>query len=340
MGLSSKKVRTRLLVGVSMFALTVAVPKIASAADLPVKAPPPVPALSAGVLTMYLEGGPMFTGGGSVNYYDPANIPLEGERSIKPNMGWTGAGGIDYQFAASPWHASFDFRYGAASKSQNSFVPGHGIGFIGESGFATGASHASHSESHWVADFMIGRDVGLGVPGSSQVKLGVRVADLSATTTVYGGVTGYVFGSPTGHSFAAASGWTQTSTFLGVGPRLAIDGSAMMQGPWSIDYEGGVAMLYGDRKLSVDNGLYFNCNVFSSGCNAGTFSSSSSSHGWVPNVDASAALAYAITPHFKVAGGYQFDYYWNALRTYNSSGNIVNIDRDYSGPFLRVTGKF
>lgn len=311
----SNKIRTALLVSVSVVALMVAMPEIARPADLPTKAPvfKAAPAPQPNV-TMFVEGGSMWTGGGGVNYFDPA---FGFSRSIGiPPVGWTFAGGIDYQFAASPWHVSFDFRYGKSGKRTHNNAASFGY----ESG--TASSQATHREQHWVADFMVGRDIGLG--NQSQLKFGLRVADLSATTNFNGAFISY-----SGYSYGY--NFTQHSRFLGIGPRAAIAGVFQIQGPWSVDYKAGIAALYGNRELSVSGSSCANCTPVS-------FDNNSS--GWVPNADASIGLAYAFTPSFKAAVGFQLDYYWGALRTFDTNRNPVNVDRNYYGPFVRFTGKF
>jgi hypothetical protein len=310
------KIRTSLLVGVSVLALTIATPELAKPADLPTKAPilraAPTP---QPIVTMFVEGGPMWTSGGSINYFDPAFGFSRGFGT--PPVGWTIAGGVDYQFAASPWHISFDFRYGKSGKRTHSNFAAFGY----ESGSAS--SQATHREQHWVADFMVGRDIGLG--HQSQLKVGLRVADLRATTDFNGAYVSYL-GSSYGYSF------TQRSKFLGFGPRAAIAGVFPIMGPWSIDYGAGIAVLYGTRELNVSGSSCAACTPFPVG--------SFDSRGWVPNVDASIGLAYAFTPSVKASVGFQFDYYWNALRTFDVNQNPVNIDRNYYGPFVRLTGKF
>ena len=309
------KLRTSLLVGVSVIALTVATPELAKPADLPMKAPVVAPAAQP-IITAFIEGGGMWTSGGSIGYFDPAFFT---SRSFRPPpVGWTIAGGVDYQFAASPWHVSFDFRYGKSGKRTQSNFAAFGY----ESGSA--ASQASHREHHWVADFMVGRDIGLGT--KSQLKFGLRVADLRATTDFNGQYASY-YGSSYGYSF------TQRSKFLGFGPRAAIVGVFPIQGPWSIDYSAGIAALYGNRTLSISG----SCTA----CSPSSFPVGSfDSKGWVPNVDASIGLGFAFSPSVKATVGFQFDYYWNALRTFDANLGVVNIDRNYYGPFVRLTGKF
>jgi hypothetical protein len=307
----SRNVRTSLLIGVSVIALTVALPDLGQAADLPTKAPTYQPAPQ---VTWWIEGGPEWTGGPSVAYVPGGFFPVG--QSIKAGSGWSIAGGFDYRFAASPWHVSADVRYGKAGSRSQSFISSAPPVFFS-------SSSASHKEDHWVADFMVGRDIGLGT--QSQVKLGVRVADLRATTDVSSAFAFFIF--------FGSSSFEQRSRFLGVGPRAALDGTAQIQGPWSIDYNAGIALLYGNREL----------NLSGSGTGTGgpfTFNTSDDSNGWVPNANGSLALGYSFTPGLKISAGYQIDYYWNALRTFDVNGNAKNIDRNYSGPFVRVSGSF
>ena len=99
----------------------------AYAADLPVayKARPPV---EPGRLTLWGQGGAIWTGGDSVardfrlNDFstvgftdDTGTIP--GIFDLDPKVGWTAATGFDYKFAASPWHVSGQFRYGESRNS-------------------------------------------------------------------------------------------------------------------------------------------------------------------------------------------------------------------------------
>jgi major outer membrane protein len=341
----SKKFRGRLLVGVSVFALSTPLPEIASAADMPREAPSWVAAPEP-VVTMYVEGGALITGGPQVLFYDPSMFAA-GHISTRP--GWDAAGGIDYQLAASPWHVSIDFLYGAARTKtlNNSFNKSFSTGTFASA--TSGTLHATHNESHSYADFMIGRDIGLGLGpnAQSQLQFGVRVADLQATTTVAGNFGFSVFFLHGNLS----SAYTNGASFLGVGPRLATQGSVPVQGPWEIDYSAGAAVLYGERRSSFD-GVFSQCFFTAGSCSSSTFSNSNIDRGWVPNANAMLALAYAVTPHLKISVGYQIDYYWNALPTGGQPGpgvnsaavapnlNIVNVDRYYDGPFLRVTGKF
>jgi hypothetical protein len=332
--------RVWLFAGVSTVALTVATPEV-RAADMAVpkailKAPPVAPALP--VLTIWLEGGGFWTGGGDHNaifhnddYYDPEAHEVN---RMKPQVGWEIAFGADYRIAASPWHVSFDLRYGQAhAKDKKFFGSNSSDGFQG--------NNFEEHESHMVADFMIGRDFNLGI-GQSQIKVGVRVADLRATQLASGFVTASTFGDPSNSAFSDK--WR--SRFLGIGPRAAIDGSVPLGGPWAFDYMAGVAVLFGDRKLERTFAATGNSGCDS--CNFATgFTKSYNDSGSVFNVDASGALSYWFTPRAKLSAGVRVDSYWNAIRTLSPNWNdqsvanqVINVDRVFWGPFGRLTGTF
>ena len=212
---------------------------------------------------------------------------------------------------------SFVFRYGQSGERKNFFAQQ-----FEESGAST---KARHKEWHWSADFMVGRDIGLGgQPG--QVKIGVRIAELRATTNVVSAAF-ESFGA-----FGFSSAFTQRSKFFGIGPRAAIDGSVMLQGPWSLDYGAGVAVLYGNRNLVVDG-------TFTGFGGVGQFRTTSSSRGWVPNgrLDRAVLSRHAgLQGLGRLPGRCLLERAAHVQR----ERQFVNIDRYFHGPFLRGTARF
>ena len=185
---------------------------------------------------------------------------------------------------------------------------------------------------------MVGRDFGLGTT-TGQWQFGIRVADLSAkawvqqsattSSSFFSSYSGRPLGSGSTSSMETASG-AFNSRFFGAGPRLAVIGSIPIQAAWSIDYEGGIAALIGDRTF----------NYLVTVMPGPSFSGSNNSYGIVFNADAWAGLSYALTSQLKMTAGIRADYYEDALTTYNYLGDFTNVDRLYWGPFLRLTGKF
>jgi hypothetical protein len=55
------------------------------------------------------------------------------------------------------------------------------------------------------------------------------------------------------------------------------------------------------------------------------------------NTDAMLGIGYAFTPYAKVSLNYRVDAYFNAMRAFDINGNVVNVNRVYHGPNLRLT---
>src|SRR5690606_1015050 len=120
-----------------------------------------------------------------------------------------------------------------------------------------GSNTAEREESHWLADFMVGRDLGLGGGLPSTMRFGVRIAQIRGKTTgsaQWNDIPITTFFAP----FCATSplrvvcvardrDYTQQNNFLGAGPRFELDGSIPLAPRWSLEYAGGISALYGRR---------------------------------------------------------------------------------------------
>lgn len=322
---SSHGLRIALLAGASVVALAAAAPS-AGAADLnhkpvPMKAPPALP-VAKDTWTWWIEGGAVNASGGSVGFG-----PISG---LKGGWGPEGAVGFDWQPFA-PMHVIGQFRYGTSSKSGGAF----NIAGASPSGGTTFKAAGSQKlrDDHWLIDFGIGRDFGLG--GSNALwTLGVRVADLRDKLTASGNFTATTFTPNAAHTatvknvIKGAFNTVERSTFVGAGPRFGVQGDIPLGNQWSIDWLAGAAVLFGERSLTL------------SVPGVTSFGASSTDTRAVFNVDAQAGLSYWVTPATKITASYRFDGYFNALKTLNSSLNVTNVDRLYNGPMLRLTTKF
>jgi hypothetical protein len=251
--------------------------------------------------------------------------------------GWGPEGAIGFDWNVLPqMHVIGQFRYGTAQKSR-AFA--FSAASSGGTSFSTAGTQKLR-EDHWLVDFGIGRDFGLGA-GHALWSLGVRVADLrakwtangsfSATTTTPATPLGVVTST---NVFSGAFSAEQRSTFIGAGPRFGLQGEIPLGGQWSIDWLAGAAVLFGERNLQQTATV-----AITKGPVVTVVGTSSDSRA-VFNVDAQAGLSYWITPATKVTASYRFDGYFKALKTLNSAGNVTDIDRLYNGPMLRVTTRF
>jgi hypothetical protein len=339
--MSADRIRFRraLYAGASILAMTVASAQLRAIAQ-PIKpksglrASPP----AQGGWTVWAEGGAFWTGGGPMgsNFSGQiaslfgATVPGVPPTSLTPGAGWEAAIGADYAFAATPWHVSFDARYGAAiAQGQNL----SGTAVNGGRTF-TGQESFSEHESHLVGDLMLGHDVSLW--GQGQMQFGVRVADLTARFTGNENAScTNGSGAPCGGLATAALSADERSTFVGAGPRAAIEGQVPLGGSWAVEYMGGVAALFGGRSLTSTGSVTSTTGVPPFSVNI-----SSSDTAAALNADATAAIAYWFSPSTKLSAGFRFDGYWNALKTIDANGNIANLNRFYYGPFLRLTQRF
>jgi hypothetical protein len=109
-----------------------------------------------------------------------------------------------------------------------------------------GTNTATRKEYNWAADFMVGRDIGIGT--DAQIDFGVRVAEIHSATN---GLAQW--NAPTSSTVVHESyAYQQSSTFFGAGPRIAVQGSIPFAPAWSIDYEAGAAALASVTSVDPD----------------------------------------------------------------------------------------
>jgi hypothetical protein len=337
--------RRFLLASVSIAALALSAPAV-MAADLSPARERDVPH----TWTFWLEGGAQAAAGkdAAVAGFNP------GFATTNTKWGWNGAFGLDYQVDAY-WHASAYFRYGQnRTRSVGSTSP-VGVFRVATSTATTaataakaiqGANTATRRETNWEADFMVGRDIGLGT-SNSQLKVGFRVADIRGVTE---GTAAWLVPSTLNSTLpnTHTRSYQQINHFFGFGPRLALEGSAPVGGAWFVDYMGGVAALYSiDRSVeqSVVATTTFPANpsfvIQPSTCLFGCpVNATSETNGFVFNADAMLGIGYAFTPYAKLSVNYRIDAYFNAMRTFDLNGNAVNVNRIYHGPNARMTFTF
>jgi Legionella pneumophila major outer membrane protein precursor len=296
--------------------------------------------------------------------------PLGPFANIDPGIGWEGAIGFDHRLAGceaatapllvevghtpcwlSPYHISGQFRYGQNIGGSDPVSRTNvSMSLLTTSGTATPAivdatgSGTLNNESHWLVDLGVGRDFGLG-SSNVQAILGVRVAEISSTASGTGNLQACLSGPPPGMfcTTPATGGFSfqSRSQFLGVGPRLGVDGTQPLAGSWGVEYLGGVAVLFGNRSLTATQTVSATTTTIvpPSTLTSMTALNPSSTVG-VFNLDAQAGISYWLTPNFKLTVSYRFDGYFNALTIVEPNGAPGQQDRFYYGPMLRGTVAF
>jgi hypothetical protein len=324
-------------------------PREAYAADMPIVAKAAAP-IEPGRMRVWAEGGANWSGGDPVDSFyvrtglngivptgTPQFFPLF------PKVGWEAAGGFDYRFAGSPWHVSGQLRYGQGSALETSSAISNL--FLSAGGAPpvlvetlSDSERVTHKETHWLADLALGRDVlGSGVD-NMQLKFGLRLAELRASTHMVNNVTqsgsGFVIGDD--------AIMQQDTKFLGAGPRFGVEGAASLGRGWTLDYLGDVAVLMGTQRYQTSQTFE---NVFlppgflvpPPSFNA------SQQFAAVFNTDLQVGVSYWMSPAAKISLSYRLDAYFNALLgldILNDPTKLQRLDRYTHGPRLAVSAQF
>jgi hypothetical protein len=323
-------------VGVATEASVKRDPLRAYAADMPmaIKAPP---LASAGQLRVWGEGGAIFSGGDPVySFFDRLDLASTepGYFSLKPDTGWQAAAGFDYRFADSLWHASAQFRYGESRTSDARAF----LASVPPSSF-TANPVADMTQTHWLADVAMGRDViGTGA-NAMQVKFGLRTAELRSSIDAANPVALIeppAFTRGTLHE-------NQESKFFGAGPRAGVEGSVPLGQGWAFDYLGDAAVLFGTQNFQLSR-FVTNAATNIAGANfAPATLVSVQSFKTVFNADIQVGVSYWVMPNVKVSASYRLDAYFNALNGLTFENDTTKLeakDRYIHGPHVGVSATF
>jgi len=308
----ARRMRVLLLASASVAALWVGSME-AQAADLAPQPAEPLPPVDArGVISLTAMGYGFWQADQGVGF-----TPLG---SIDPLVGLGGGLGIAYQPALSPWSFGLNARYGTTSKKSKS------VAFT-SSPSTSGILTEKRKSSHFIVDFTVGRDLGLGLTPAGdpvlQLQGGLRFAHLEDKTDIQAVVT---FGPP------SSSGASVKRSFTGFGPRIGLAGSMPLGGAFSLDGTGGVSLLYGRSTEKV--------TLTSSG--SVTFVAKKNKNAWVPGLDGSVAVSYSFNPSAKISAGYRAEAYFNAYSAVVPGGGGVTQDKDFivHGPYVEAKFKF
>jgi hypothetical protein len=297
-----------------------------------------------GRFSAWVEGGANWSGGDPVNSFYLERQSISGLAfnllprffPLVPEIGWEAAGGFDYRFAGSPWHASGQLRYAQGSTSESAFFSADVLGVN-----VSSRHQVSHNETHWLTDLALGRDV-LGITDNDalQLKFGLRVAELRGSTASLEAVK-----QASVPPVAADIVNPQETSFLGLGPRLGVEGATQLGHRFEFDYLGDVALLLGKQRHQFVRSFENLVNQPS----ISTLAFSSQQSATVINADLQIGVSYWMTPQAKIGLSYRADAFLNALLgpdvqsdiyAVDPSLKVQKIDRYTHGPRLAVTGQF
>lgn len=188
----------------------------------------------------------------------------------------------------------YGFTSGAAAGSYFFHTPGPGF---------TGTN-----ATRGFSDILIGRSLGfahdLGLD-SMHATFGARMADP-------------VIGSGFAPAFDRRT--------VGIGPRLGLEGSKKLQSSWTVDWQVGAAMLFGERTADVNGST---TSVLPN------YTSTSSS---TMNVDGLLGLSYWFNTASKLTLGYRADAYIKGGSSFSAGASATqNAERLDHGPLVRFT---
>jgi hypothetical protein len=113
--------------------------------------------------------------------------------------------------------------------------------------------------------------------------------------------------------------------YVGVGPRLGLDGSKQLPLSWSLEWQVGAAMLFGDRSAGADGVAPLVPNY-------------AAGNGGVVNVDGLLGLSYWFDAASKLTLGYRADAYFKGSPSFSAGLPAAqNADRLDHGPVVRFT---
>ena len=174
-----------------------------------------------------------------------------------------------------------------------------------------------------------------------QVNFGIRIAEIKATNRVDSTASFTVIenGIPSGSESSSRQD-EDVRSFLGIGPRVGIEGMIPLWGAFGFDYSANAAVLWGHSKIAFELVSAFSLNspdaiISASGITSG---SQWSKKATVLNGDIQAGFSYWFTPNMKLGVSYRLDAFTNVLRAFPSDDPAV-LDRYYHGPKVTLTGR-
>ncbi|MBI1260336.1 MAG: hypothetical protein GC184_01290 [Rhizobiales bacterium] len=278
------------------------------------------------VWSLELQGQYMIDASGDAESFVQSPLSQITDRQIAPRNGYQGSAKATYQPPLSPFSYAMAMRIGRGHQAAKTFSDTHPTTF---STFNQNVD-ATERSTHFVVDFEVGKDIGIGLFGSG-------------TTTLGGGLRYAHFDSETRGTFATSEKYTNAGSFnLSrysdlAGPRFFARSTSPFNGMmgregFSLGLSAGVGVLFGEQ--SAENDV-----TVTSGSIVSHRPFSRSKHVAVPVLDGSAQLNWDM-PHapLKLMAGYRYDAAYGAV-----DAGYLDADRQNSvqhGPFLGIVWSF
>lgn len=370
---NAANVRQTLLATVSILVLAVSIPDAALAAD---KDRP----------TVWIEGGWHFES--VTGDADPFAPPLDASTrtsgfpsltAVENELGRTyGAeGSISFHPHGSDWVFTASARYGRTRTTrrlvntqtivgpqlkQSAFQSG---GIVAVPFTPTFPAYATHNvknyEAHAIADFQVGKDVGIGLLGhgtDTVISFGARYAQMTASTKAHSyadpnaafnqhelsfGTLHFYYVEAVHH--ASAASLERTDNLHALGPSLSVKNTTGLlgtvdEGQIALDWGVNAALLFGRQKAKTSH----HSSVRHYGGPSGTAVQSvhiytpvnrtRSRMVTIPNIGGFAALSYRF-PNAKLSAGYRADFFFGARDGGLETRSTTDVG--FHGPFATIS---
>lgn len=301
-----------------------------------------VPSLEPGV-EFNIEGLYLRPTNSDIDYatVNPANTNTNslsyGVKTIHPTYNFGFKLGIGYIFPESGNDLHLNWTHFSNSTSNSSSAaageviePNYGLGSYGSFNQAYGKLQNRYDA--------IDADAGQFMDVGTRLRLrffgGLRYAEINSDITssvTNGNAVNYQVNNSTNRN---------NSRFIGLGPRLGIDGVYHLNHNFGITWGFAGSTLAGKIK-SNENVIDTTAN----GTSTVTSTSTNNVNRLVPNLDAKIGLDYSVDSAVTVEGGYKFSQYFGAVDRFNFVGvpalgiNRVTSNIGFNGPYLSLNVK-
>jgi hypothetical protein len=298
-------------------------------------------------------------------FYDPPFFAKE-QKSARFASGFEGK--LTFQPNGSDWIFAAGIRYGRSHASRHKHY--QTLGPSAEAGawnspyirhLTTAVPFAdittSYREQHFVVDFTVGRDIGIGAwgqGGSSIVSAGMRMAEVTVgtTATAYARPNeGYADNGKYGLFHLPRPVFTEYTltgdaqrSFHGVGPSLSWNASATLlgnheDGELNLDWGINGALLFGKQKAKVDHGttatFYSKAPPYKGPVYAPRSAHRTRSRSiTIPNLGGFAGLSVRY-PNVEFSLGYRADFFFGAVDTGIDERQTKALG--FYGPFATIS---
>ena len=206
----------------------------------------------------------------------------------------------------------------------------------------------ARNSSHFILDFEVGKDLGLGTTPWDEPKLkavaGVRYARLTdnleidnttATTTAWTSTAG----GPSVTAQASRTTRNMRRTFSGVGPRIGLTASLPIIKPVTLDGSVGVAVLFGQAKSWSTQNFYSGSSIASLSLDGTSHSSEDHGRGIV-SLSFNVGPTFHLSQNVAISASYKYEAFYNALPANFDSTTQASKNVIIQGPEVRLKLSF